>query len=68
MKQEERKLFTVSEQDRFLFKNVEATVEGFKKEFVSLTSDYIYKALQGNSMDINQTYKYLRNPESGIIL
>lgn len=60
---EKYKLFVINEEDKFLFNIMEKVVNSFEKEFPNFSRDDIVEALKANSMDVNQTYHYLKNPQ-----
>lgn len=59
---EKKKLNTINEDDKFVFKAVDNVVEGLSHEFKNYTQEYILDMLQQNSMDISKTYSCLKEP------
>ena len=60
---EKRKLLTINEDDKFIFKSIDNVLDGLCKEFPNLTRDYVLDTLVANSMNIARTYLSLSNPE-----
>ena len=61
---EKRKLLTINEDDKFIFKSIDNVLDGLCKEFPNLTREYVLDILVANSMNIARTYLSLSNPEN----
>ena len=61
-KEEKKKLNTINEDDKFVFKAIDNVLEGISSEFKNYSSDYILETLKQNSMDIGRTYACLKDP------
>ena len=62
-----KKLSTINEQDKFIFKTVDLVVEQFAKEF-KYSPEFILETLMQNSMDISRTYTCLKEPMKAKII
>jgi hypothetical protein len=60
--EEKKKLLSINEDDKFLFKVIDNVIDGFSKEFPMYTKNYILEVLIGNSMNIANAYKVFKNP------
>ena len=60
---EKRKLLTINEDDKFIFKSIDNVLDGLCNEFPNLTREYVLDMLVSNSMNIARTYLSLSNPE-----
>jgi hypothetical protein len=59
----------LTEEEAFLFKTIEAAVNGLHKAFPDYSEEYILERLAENSMNIYDTYVYLKNPsQSNLVL
>ena len=54
--EEKRKLNTINEDDKFVFKAIDNVLDSLSSEFKNYTNDFILDTLQQNSMDITKTY------------
>ena len=61
---EKRKLLTINEDDKFIFKSIDNVLDGLCNEFPNLTREYVLDMLVSNSMNIARTYLSLSNPEN----
>ena len=62
VEEEKRKLNTINEEDKFIFKAIDNIVDGLCNEFKNYSTDFILETLKQNSMDITKTYIYLKEP------
>lgn len=62
-----RKLYSVNQDEKYLFHVIDNCVDVLHQEFNSFPKEYILETLIGNSMNLQQTYQYLKNPTQGII-
>ena len=62
IEEEKRKLNTINEDDKFVFKAIELVVDALSSEFKNYSTDFILETLQQNSMDIAKTYICLKDP------
>ena len=60
--EEKRKLNTINEDDKFIFKAIDNVLDSLSSEFKNYTTDFILDTLQQNSMDITKTYLCLKEP------
>ena len=60
--EEKKKLNTINEDDKFVFKAIDNVVDALSSEFKNYSPDYILDTLQQNSMDIAKTYICLKEP------
>ena len=60
--EEKRKLNSINEDDKFVFRAIDNVLDSFTSEFKNYTSDFIFDTLQQNSMDIGKTYNCLKEP------
>ena len=60
--EEKRKLNTINEDDKFVFKAIDNVLDALSLEFKHYTSEFILETLQQNSMDISKTYSCLKEP------
>lgn len=70
LSQNDKELFnSTTPDDRFAFEAVDAVINELHKHFSKFDRKYIQDVLEGNSMNINDTYNYLKNPnESNIFV
>ncbi len=61
--EEKKKLLTINEDDKFIFKSIDNVLDGLCNEFPNLTREYVLDMLVSNSMNIARTYLSLSNPE-----
>ncbi len=54
--------------DRFAFDVLDEVINELQKYFPKYERKYIQDALEGNSMNIADTYVYLKNPTESMIL
>lgn len=57
-----KKLFRFNEEDKFIFTCIDNVVQALSKELKDVPSDLIINALKLNTMNIPQTYEYLKKP------
>ena len=62
IEEEKKKLNTINEDDKFVFKAIDNVLDSFSSEFKNYSTDYILDTLQENSMDISRTYTCLKEP------
>ena len=62
VEEEKRKINTINEEDKFIFKAIDNIVDGLCNEFKNYSTDFILETLKQNSMDITKTYIYLKEP------
>lgn len=60
--EEKKKLNTINEEDKFVFKAVDNVIDGLSHEFKNFSQEYILELLKQNSMDIAKTYACLKDP------
>jgi len=60
--EEKRKLNTINEDDKFIFRVIDNVLDSLSSEFKHYTSDFILDTLQQNSLDIGRTYICLKEP------
>ena len=60
--EEKKKLNTINEDDKFIFKTIDNVLDVLCSEFKSYGQDYILETLQQNSLDIGKTYAFLKDP------
>ena len=60
--EEKKKLNTINEDDKFVFKAIDNVVDALSSEFKNYSTDYILDTLQQNSMDIAKTWICLKDP------
>ena len=62
IEEEKKKLNTINEDDKFVFKAIDNVVDALSSEFKNYSTDFIVDTLQQNSMDIGKTYLCLKDP------
>ena len=62
VEEEKRKINSINEEDKFVFKAIDNVLDALISEFKNYTSDFILETLQQNSMDIGKTYACLKEP------
>ena len=62
VEEEKRKINTINEEDKFIFKAIDNILDGLCNEFKNYSTDFILETLKQNSMDITKTYIYLKEP------
>ena len=62
IEEEKKKLNTINEDDKFVFKAIDNVVDSLSSEFKNYSTDFIVDTLQQNSMDIGKTYLCLKDP------
>ena len=62
IEEEKKKLNTINEDDKFVFKAIDNVVDALSAEFKNYSTDFILETLQQNSMDIAKTYVCLKEP------
>ena len=62
VEEEKRKINSINEEDKFIFKAIDNVLDALTSEFKNYTSDFILETLQQNSMDIGKTYACLKEP------
>ena len=66
--EEKRKLNTINEEDKFVFKAIDNVLDALSSEFKNYSSEFILDTLQQNSMDIGKTYTCLKDPSKSKII
>jgi hypothetical protein len=65
----EKELFkTITPDDRYAFDVIDAVVNDLHNHFPKYNKEFIINALEGNSMNISDTYVYLKNPTESIFI
>jgi hypothetical protein len=59
---EKKKVNTINEEDKFVFKAIDNVVEALSSEFKAYSPEFILETLRQNSMDISKTYACLKEP------
>ena len=62
--EEKKRIFSINDEDKFIFKTVEEVVKRLNKVFPNYSDAFILESLKGNSFNIHQTYKYLTDPKT----
>jgi hypothetical protein len=62
--EEQRNVFSINDEDKFIFKNIEDIVKKMNKFFPNYSDAFVLESLKGNSFNIFLTYKYLKDPKS----
>lgn len=62
--EEKRRVFSINDEDKFIFKTIEEVVRRLNKVFPNYSDAFILESLKGNSFNIYQTYKYLTDPKT----
>jgi len=62
--EERRNVFSINDEDKFIFKNIEEVVKKMNKFFPNYSDAFVLESLKGNSFNILLTYKYLKDPKS----
>ena len=62
IEEEKKKLNTINEEDKFVFKAIENVLDALSSEFKNYSEEYILETLKQNSMDIGRTYTCLKDP------
>ena len=62
VEEEKRKINTINEEDKFIFKAIDNVVETLHSEFKAFSPEFILETLRQNSMDIAKTYTCLKDP------
>jgi hypothetical protein len=62
--EEHRNVFSINDEDKFIFKNIEEVVKKMNKFFPNYSDAFVLESLKGNSFNIFLTYKYLKDPKS----
>ena len=62
VEEEKRKINTINEEDKFIFKAIDNVVEALHSEFKAFSPEFILETLRQNSMDIAKTYICLKDP------
>jgi hypothetical protein len=59
---ENRKLFKFTEEDKFVFSCFDDIIDTFGREFDEIPKEFIINALKINTLNIAQTYEFLKKP------
>jgi hypothetical protein len=62
--EETRNVFSINDEDKFIFKNIEDLVKKMNKFFPHYSDAFVLESLKGNSFNIYLTYKYLKDPKT----
>jgi hypothetical protein len=62
IEEEKRKMNTINEEDKFIFKAIDNVLDTLSSEFKNYSVDYILETMKQNSMDISKTYNCLKEP------
>jgi len=62
MEEEKRKINSINEEDKFIFKAIDNVLDVLSSEFKNYSSEFILETLHQNSMDIGKTYVFLKEP------
>ena len=62
IEEEKKKLNTINEEDKFVFKAIDNVLDALTSEFKNYSEEYILETLKQNSMDIGRTYTCLKDP------
>ena len=62
--EEQRNVFSINDEDKFIFKNIEELVKRMNKVFPNYSDAFVLESLKGNSFNIYLTYKYLKDPKT----
>ena len=62
VEEEKRKINTINEEDKFIFKAIDNVVEALHSEFKAFSPEFVLETLRQNSMDIAKTYTCLKDP------
>ena len=62
VEEEKRKINTINEEDKFIFKAIDNVVEALHSEFKAFSPEFILETLRQNSMDIAKIYTCLKDP------
>lgn len=54
----------VTEEDKQNFAKIDIVVNTLQQKFSNFTREYIIDALKANSLNLKNTYFYLKNPEA----
>ena len=62
VEEEKRKMNTINEEDKFIFKAIDNVMDILSSEFKNYSFDFILETMKQNSMDIFKTYNCLKEP------
>jgi len=62
VEEEKRKMNTINEEDKFIFKAIDNVMDILTSEFKNYSFDFILETMKQNSMDIFKTYNCLKEP------
>jgi len=62
VEEEKRKINTINEEDKFIFKAIDNVLDILSTEFKNYSVDFILETMKQNSMDISKTYNCLKEP------
>ena len=68
VEEEKKKMNTINEQDKFIFKAIDNVVDALSAEFKAFSPEFILEILRQNSMDIAKTYTCLKDPSKSKII
>ena len=68
VEEDKRKINTINEEDKFVFKAIDNVVDALSAEFKSFSAEFILETLRQNSMDIAKTYICLKEPMKSKII
>ena len=68
VEEEKKKMNTINEEDKFVFKAIDNVVDALSAEFKAFSPEFILEILRQNSMDIAKTYTCLKDPSKSKII
>ncbi len=68
VEEEKKKMNTINEEDKFVFKAIDNVVDALSAEFKAFSPEFILETLRQNSMDIAKTYTCLKEPMKSKII
>ena len=68
VEEEKKKMNTINEQDKFIFKAIDNVVDALSAEFKAFSPEFILETLRQNSLDIGKTYTCLKEPMKSKII
>jgi hypothetical protein len=54
----------ITDDDKACFEKIDIIVDTLQEHFKNLTREFIIDALKSNSLNLKNTYQYLKNPET----
>ena len=68
VQEDKKKINTINEEDKFVFKAIDNVVEALSSEFKAYSPEFILETLRQNSMDIGKAYTCLKEPMKSKII